>query len=217
MAGIPLSLALLLVFLMAGWFAATWVGGAATGPRVSLAFTADCDLSEPMLARAQAVGFGEIEVSHQASETLLQGRLPGLEDDLIAMPELLSSQGLLRVLPAESAEGPATGEALATQVDLTEVWLQIGMSGHPYVLLVFQPNALTRIQDAEAGALLFELDGEVIDFYDATRSPDDDDLRVQPKLQRTRDEVRLATDWNVILKDPLPCPVRHVAVTEEKG
>ena len=217
MASLPLALALLLVLTMGGWMAVTWKGGSAKGSQVSIALTADCDLREPVLARALGVGFGQPQVSYAEGVTRLQGRMPGLGDDTTAMPALLSKPGRLRVLPADSAEGPPTGAEVATEVDLTNAWLQIGMSGHPYVQLEFQPNVLARIQEADASSWLFELDGEIVDYFDADRDPDDDDLRLQPRLEATRDELRLATDWSIVLQDPLPCAVRNVAVTEQGG
>jgi hypothetical protein len=217
MAGIPLALALVLAAAMVAWLVATWVGTNAEGEQAVITLTADCDLTKVTTERAKAVGFGAFEVTTQGKDTVLTGRLPGLPDDETAMPALLSAEGKLRVLAADTEDGPGSGEPLATEVDLTAAWLQIGMSGHPYVLLDVQPNALTRIQEAEAASWVFELDGVEVDRFVDSHPPEDDDLRIQPKLERTRDEVRMATDWAVILSSPLPCPVRHVAVTKPTG
>lgn len=210
MAGIPLALALVLAAAMVAWLVATWVGGSAAGENAEIRLTADCDLTEVTRARAEAVGFADIQLSREGDDTVLTGRMPGLPDDDTAMPALLSARGQLRVLPEE-------GEPLATEVDLTAAWLQIDMTGHPYVLLEFQPNALKRIQEAETSSWRFELDGEVVETFEDDHPPDDDDLRVQPKLERTKAEVRMATDWTVMLLNPLPCEVRHVAVTKPNG
>ena len=217
MASVPLVIALLLTLTVGGWLALTWKGGTARGSLVSIALTADCDLQAAVLARAEGVGFGQPQVSYAEGVTRLEGRMPGLADDATAMPALLSKPGRLRVLPADSAEGPPTGAEVATEVDLVNAWLQIGLSGHPYVQLEFQPNVLSRIEEVDASSWLFELDGEIVDHFDAHRDPDDDDLRLQPRLEATRDELRLATDWSIVLQNPLPCAVRNVAVTEEGG
>ena len=198
MAGVIAGAALLLGLL-------TLVGGSADGEHVEIRATSSCPdaWAERMTQRAADIGIGDLEVIVEGDHTVLRGVLPGLEDDLTAIPHLLTRPAEL-VITGE-------GEELAYDVDVVDTWMQMDIMGHPYVVLDLQPNAMARLQGVDF--IAFDLDGETV----ATQRSDEgeiDTVEMQPKLQTVEEEVRAATDWKILLQHgPGPCPVDEVRTT----
>lgn len=214
--GFPVALAGLIGLAFAGLGVATYIGTDPQGQRAEVRVTSGCasDWSGLMHKRATDVGIGELAVTVEGQDAVLTGVLPGLEDDLTAIPELLTRPGELGIYAAETIDDEPVGEPLATDVDVVNSWMQMGMMGHPYVQLELQPHALKRLQDTDAPVLLLVVDGQVADYFDADRDPDDDDVRIQPKLLTVQDEVRATTDLKIILQHGrAPCPVEDVTTT----
>ena len=204
----PALLALLLAVSVVGLFIAGWRGGSAEGERVHIHVRSSCpDLwGERLLQRATSIGLGEPELVIEDAQVTLTATLPGLEDDLEAMPVLLTGTGRYALFAGEDPEG----EPLATEADFTEINLNLNLKGHPVVELTFQPQAAGRIREAGT-PLVHLLDGEVIDRFTAPEPVRGDEMRIQPRLQTLREELRIATDWNILLRHgPAPCEAESV-------
>lgn len=182
---------------------ATLIPGSAEGERVEIRVRSSCPdaWSERLTQRATDVGIGDLEVLVDGDETVVTGVLPGLEDDLVAIPALLTRQADFRIT--------GEGEELASDVDVLDTWLQMNIMGHPYVVLDLQPNAFARLQGIDS--IDFILDGEVI----GTQRADDgeiDTVELQPELDTIQAEVRAATDYKILLQHgPAPCVAEGVA------
>lgn len=214
--GFPVLLALGIGGAFALLGVASYIGGTAAGERAEVRVTSACpaEWSRLMEKRATDVGIGELRVTVDGSDAVLTGILPGLPDDQTAIPALLTKPGQLAIYAAQTVDDAPSGEPLATDVDIVNSWLQMGMMGHPFVQLELQPHALKRVQDSPAPVLLIEVDGEVLDTFDADREPDDDDLRIQPALLTVQDEVRTTTDLKIVLQHGrAPCAADQVVLT----
>ncbi|MCP4808850.1 MAG: hypothetical protein GY913_06345 [Proteobacteria bacterium] len=216
--GFPVMLAAVIGGAFALLGVASMIGGTAAGETAEIRITSSCpdEWAQLVEKRATDVGIGDLAVAVEGSDAVLTGVLPGLEDDLTAIPALLTRTGELEIYAAETIDDAPSGEPLATDVDVVNSWLQMGMMGHPFVQLELQPHALKRVQDSPAPVLLLVVDGEVLDTFDADREPDDDDLRIQPALLTVEDEVRTSTDLKIVLQHgKAPCAVEDVSITTE--
>ncbi len=216
---LPMLLAGFLVFSLIGLFVLTRIGGEASGERVEMRFASSCpaELAPVILSRAQEMGLGELRVDTQGEQVRVLATLPGLEDDVTAVPQLLSAGGVFGIYQAESVESApdlaVLGEPLAVQGDITNVWYQLSLEGHPVVQLELQPNALLRLQERSKPALLYILDGQVVETWDFEEGPDEDTVQLQPELLRTQDEVRQAADWVILLRSgPTPCAAKLASI-----
>ena len=214
--GFPVALAALIGLAFAALGVASYIGTDARGERAEIRVTSACasDWASLIEERATDVGIGELVVAVDGPDAVLTGVMPGLEDDLVAIPELLTRTGELGIYAAETIDDQPVGEPLATDVDVVNSWMQMGMMGHPFVQLELQPHALQRLQQTDAPVLLLVVDGQVADYFDADRDPDDDDIRIQPKLLTVQDEVRATTDLKIILQHgKAPCAVDEVSTS----
>lgn len=212
---IPIFLAGGLAVAVALFFLVTWIGKPATGAQAEVRFTSTCGAAwEPVLmARAAAIGLGEPKVSTEGSETRLKARMPGLDDDLTAVPALLTKPAVFQVFVVDDVDAQPAGEPIVTNADLTDVFFQIDSTGHPFAYLHLSELAKTRIHDADPPALVYVLDGVVVDTYHSARSFTEDHLEVRPRLRTTKEEVRMTTDWAIMLASgPGPCPAEGVVV-----
>lgn len=197
------------------FFVVTWIGKPATGAWVELRFTSSCGeaWAPVLMARANAVGLGEPSVRQAQGETILRARMPGLDDDLTAIPALLTRPGVFEIYVAEGVDAPPAGAPIATNADVTEVYFQIDATGHPLAYLRLSELAQTRLNDADPPALLYVLDGVVVDAFHSARQFDEDHVELRPRLQTTKEEVRVATDWSIALgSGPAPCAAEGLVV-----
>mgnify|MGYP007063401119 CR=1 FL=1 len=207
---IPLTLAILLGLSVAGLFVAGWLGREPGGVRAEILVESTCAdaWAERLLQRAGSVGMGEASVTVEANEARLLATLPGLEDDLEAMPRLLTRGGRLEVFAGEEA----LGEPVATEADVITVDLGLNLKGHPYVQLELQPAATERLK-ASGSPLAYAVDGEIVDHYRADGPIRGSEIRIQPRLATVKEELRVATDWNIALRHgPAPCPAQDVRI-----
>lgn len=194
----------------------TSIGGTARGERVTVTVQSSCpaDWSRLLLSRAQELGLGEPQARMDGDRARLTATLPGLEGDRVSVPALLTAQGVFEVHAAQAADQAPQGQALATSADVEEIYLQLDLSGHPFAEVHLQPLAAQRLRDAGTPVLLYRLDGVTVDTYDAA-VPFPGTLELHPALEHTRDELRLATDWTVLLRTgPAPCPATAVQVDD---
>ena len=148
-----------------------------------------------------------IQSAHGTRATLV-AILPGLEDDAEAMPALLTQPGRFAVY----AGAEPAGEVLATEADIVSVDLGLNLQGHPYVQLGLQPAAAERLK-VGGSPLTYVLDGEVVDHHFAKGSIRGEEIRLQPRLDTVKEELRHATDWNIVLRHgPAPCPPASVSL-----
>ncbi|MDP6933522.1 MAG: hypothetical protein QGG40_11430, partial [Myxococcota bacterium] len=129
--------------------------------------------------------------------------MPGLPDDAVTMPALLSQPGTLRILGDD--------QSLATDEDLKQAVVRLDEGGMPYTLLEFDApihQAIAEAVDASR-ALSIEMDGSVVARAGEVPPMTDGELRLPPGTGETRVLLRRATDRAIVLDNgPLPCPVR---------
>ncbi len=206
----PLLLAGLLAVSTGALWVAGWRGRAPVGVRAELHVDSECPLlwKDRLLQRAGSIGLGEAVGSVDGARATLVAILPGLEDDAKAMPELLTKPGRFAVY----AGLEPTGEVLATEADLVSVDLGLNLKGHPYVQLGLQPTAVERLKVA-GSPLTYALDGEVVDHHHAKGSIRGDEIRLQPRMDTVKTELRHAIDWNIVLRHgPAPCLPEKVSL-----
>ncbi len=207
---VPLTLAVLLGLSVAGLFVAGWLGREPGGVRASILVESSCaeEWAERLLQRAGSVGMGELSIAVEGNQAQLLATLPGLEDDLEAMPILLTREGRLEVFAGDDAGG----EPIATQADVVTIELGLNLKGHPYVQVELQPAAVDRLK-AAGSPLAYAVDGEIVDYYRADGPIRGSEIRIQPRLATVKEELRVATDWNIALRHgPAPCPVQDVRI-----
>ncbi len=206
----PLLLACILAVSTGALWVAGWRGREPVGVRAQVHVDSDCPVlwKERLLQRAGSIGLGEVTGSVDGARATLVAILPGLEDDAEAMPALLTQPGRFAVYAGAEPDG----EVLATEADIVSVDLGLNLKGHPYVQLGFQPAAVQRLK-AGGSPLTYVLDGEVVDHHFANGSIRGEEIRLQPRLDTVKKELRNATDWNIVLRHgPAPCPPTRVSL-----
>ena len=213
---LPMLLAGFLIISLIALFVLTRIGGVAEGERVDMRFESTCaaELAPVIQSRAQEMGLGELQVDVQGQQVRVVATLPGLDDVRTAVPALLAKRGVFEIYQAETLESLPEGDPLAGQEDITNVWYQLSIEGHPVVQIELQPNALLRLQGRSNPVLLYTLDHLVIETWDFEEGPDKDTVELQPELLRTEDEVRQAADWVILLRTgPTPCAATLASIT----
>ncbi|MCB9765037.1 MAG: hypothetical protein H6739_35010 [Alphaproteobacteria bacterium] len=211
----PLMLAMVLGVSVAVLIALSWIGGTAEGARAEITFESDCPAqwAERVQARAGAIGLGDPSLAQRGAQVSLTATLPGLEDDQTAIPALLTAPGVFAVYAAETVDSAPEGTPLATNDDIEDVFFQLDATGHPYTQVDLSPVAGQRVEAAAPPALLYVLDGQVVDTFHSELGFKGSKLELHPKLLSTKEEVRRATDWMLMLKfGPAPCEARGVGI-----
>lgn len=212
----PFVIGIVLFAAMGALMLATRDVAKAGGERAEIRFQAECAEAFAALSRARAetIGLGELQVTAAAGEVTIRAVLPGLDDDLTAVPKLLTAPARFAVYPAAAITDSPQGEPLATGDDVTDTWFQLDVTGHPYTAVELQPHALKRVTDAKAGVMLYVLDGQVIATYESSQPFKGETLELHPLRETTREEVRQATDWHILLNHgPAPCEATGLQVT----
>lgn len=212
----PFVIGIVLFAAMGALMLATRDVATAGGARAEIRFQAECAEQFAALSRARAetIGLGELEVTSGPGEVTIRAVLPGLEDDLTAVPRLLTAPAKFAVYAATSIQDSPQGEPLATGDDVTDTWFQLDVTGHPYTAVELQPHALKRVEEAKAGVMLYVLDGQVIATYESSQTFKGETLELHPLRETTREEVRQATDWHILLNHgPAPCEATALVVT----
>ncbi len=204
---LPAAFAALLLLSAGVLFVFGWVGRAPTGERVTLQVVSSCPdaWAQRIDQRARTIGLGDVLLDVTGDTVRLEATLPGLPDDATAIPALLTAPGVLEI----RRRG---GEVVATEADLTEVYLSLDISGHPFVGLSLGAPAWERVRSLQpADVLEASLDGEVIELGEVKRVARKDELRVQPARETAAEEIREAADWHIVLgSGPGPCEVGSV-------
>jgi len=218
---LPLALGVLLAVAVVGLLVAGWIGRPAGGGRVTIEVTSDCPdaWAERIEARGDSVGLGEPVRSIRGDVVTYTATYPGLDDDMTAMPRLLTAPGVIAVLAGEG------GETLATRADISEVHLSTDLRVHPRVELVFTPEAEARLIEYSRGPapgegqpVVVTLDGEVIEIFQDPRGWAGAEFDLQPELETLTDEIRSAVDWNILLRHGEgPCEVTNLEVAAAAG
>jgi hypothetical protein len=191
-----------------------WLGGSASGDRVLIRVQSECadQWAERLGARGKSIGLGEPEIRIQGDTVSFSVTLPGKEDDLTAMPALLTQQGKFEIYKANSHGTGPVGEALAITEDIVQVVFSLDARGHPYVDIELQPHAAARMQ-GDPQKMLYFLDGQLADRWPGLMPFQGQTIRIQPRGASKRDNMRRAVDWNIVLRDgPAPCWVRDLSI-----
>jgi hypothetical protein len=209
---LPVAFAAILMLATGALAALSWFGGSASGPRAHMVFQGSCAAeARPLLAaRAEAMGLEKPEWSLVGDRLELTATLPGLDDDLEAVPRLLSRRGQLElrrgttvVVAPEHVEGAS---------------IRLDESGAAYTWIDLSKAGITSLE----AALEAEPDGEltvISDGTEATPRPNsrgvaDDGIRVLPVAETPGERMRRAADLAIVLTHgPLTCDINVVSAT----
>ncbi len=189
----------------------SWTGGKAEGQRADIVFTGAC-LAEARTVveqRAEAIGLGDPRWSMTDGRLLLTATLPGLADDLQAVPALLSAPGEFFV------SGPSGTIVDRTLIDGAQV--RLDETGSAFTWIDLKPDGVQAITDAlEAdrdGHLTVRIDQTSAQDRPNTRGVTEDGIRVIPNESDPRQRMRVATDFAIALSMPLPCALTVASAT----
>lgn len=211
MIALPGLLALLLLLSAGTLVVAGYVGRPATGVRAVIEVRSACaaDWATLLETRALGIGLGEPVLSTAGDVVTVTATLPGNADDRESVPALLTAPGQLTVHVQD-------GETVATQADLAETRLSMSYMGRATVTLRPSDVAWARIRALDPEAVLVAtLDGESVILGEIRRVGRDDELHVQPSLEKSADELRMVADWAIVLASgPGPCAVTQASVRD---
>lgn len=175
-----------LVFGMASWWLRiSTYEGEAKGAHVRMTFEADCPEAE-LILEARLADYGLPATS--AGPLAWDVTLPGvLADEATHMPKALAAPGKLAV----------TVNGAPQPVAIDNVGMQLAFSGVPVTLLMLKDPL------PEEGVKV-TIDGEEIPVEEVTGP----ELQLAAYSTQSTEALRLATDRAVMLRRPLPCPVR---------
>ncbi|MGC6510745.1 MAG: hypothetical protein ACON4U_20160 [Myxococcota bacterium] len=201
----PIVFASILMLAIAVLALLAWKGGAATGDRVLLKFSADCmaDANPIIMARVEELGLGDPVPTISGRSLELAVTLPGLENDRQDIPRLLSQQGMLRVMDED--------KQLATQEDIKSVSLDLDESGLPIVKVVFDPTVHQKLAQHIDASPRDSL-SIIIDNSDSIERPNSaklgEELRLVAQVNGTRAQMKVSADRTIVLNHgPIPCQV----------
>lgn len=213
---VPVVFALFLVANIIALVVLGSLGSKARGERVTLRWQASCaDQALPIMqSRGESLGLGEPEWALSGDTITLTATLPGLPDDAVAVPALLSARGELELR--------TEGRLLATRQDLQSARLELDESGMPQTTLTFVPEVGERlaaeVDAAPQGEIVFLLDGVEIARRPNSVKVREHQLRILSNEGETRERFRRATDWAIVLDHGrLPCGVSVAAPPAPAG
>lgn len=201
---VPLVFALILMTATGVLAALSWFGGEATGPRATIVLQGACAAeARPLVeARAAAMGVAEAQWSLVGDRLTLTATLPGLDNDLEAVPRMLSRPGRLAL---RGPGGPVIGpdQVAGAQIRLDE-------SGVAYAWVDLTKDGVTALEAALAadphGELAVTVDDQALLSRPNTRGVKDDGIRVLSSGKLPRDRMQAAADLSILLSHgPLPC------------
>ncbi|MCB9793784.1 MAG: hypothetical protein H6741_13780 [Alphaproteobacteria bacterium] len=208
----PILIGVVLTVMIGALWLASRQSRPATGEPAVITVRSACSAEwvEVLRARAEMIGIGELQVAEEGGDAVLRGVMPGLPDDLTAVPALLTAMGRFEVYAADAADAEPAGAPLLGRQDIEEVVFQLDITGHPYAQLDLLPTSAARAAEGAPEYLLYVLDGVVIDAWEEGPYRGEA-LELQPELETSREEIRVATDWTILLGGPEgPCAVSSV-------
>ena len=180
--------------------------GSAAGDRVAMHFQTACpaDVGPVLMKRASDIGLGAPDLRVEPAGVVLTAALPGLGDDRVAVPALLTRPGSLLI---SAKDGP-----VLTEADLDDASFDLDESGIPITRLHLLPPGRLRIeailQADPGGALYITVDGEPLPDRPNSIGMEDNQLRLPSGTGDNKLRARLAADRAISLSSgPLPCPV----------
>jgi hypothetical protein len=190
--------------------------GSAAGDRVAMRFQTTCaaEVGPVLMKRAHDIGLGDPTLSVEADAIVLTAALPGLGDDRVAVPALLTRPGTLLI---SAKDGP-----VLTEVDLADASFDLDEGGTPITRLKLLPQGRLRIeaimQADPGGALSIVVDGEALADRPNSIDLEDGQLRLPSGVGDNRLRARLAADRAISLSSgPLPCPTSLADLTAADG
>jgi len=213
---LPFAMGSFLAVIVGGLVIAGYIGRDPTGERLTVVFETGCgDEWRPIIQkRVDSIGLGEPSLTLTGDTLTLTATFPGLEDDATAVPALLIATGELAVY-VEGEDGEPTGESLASAADIAEARLNLDSRARSVVEVSLEPEARKRVHEAaRAGAILYAIDGEVVERYDDRRGLKTMSIDFYPTRETMKEELRVATDWSIMLKHgSAPCEASVASVT----
>ena len=202
-----------------------WRGGEASGDRVQIDFSIECDnpdvvqIQNTMQKRISEIGLGDpqIEVLSQDGKAMisLRATLPGLDGDRDKIPDVLSRKGELTIKDD-------AGHILASKVNLKETTLALDESGMPYVGLFLDEDTLVKmskyVSEKPQSYMSFYVDEEL-----AAQRPNsvkvqpekDFELRMISEDGDVRQRMQMAADRSIVLSHPsYPCEIKKESVVD---
>jgi len=212
---LPFAMGLILAVAVGGLVIAGYIGRDPTGDRLTVVFETGCgDDWRPIIQqRVDSIGLGEPALTVEGNQLTLTATFPGLEDDETAVTALLIAPGELGVF-AEGEDGAPMGESLAGSADISEARLNLDLRARSVVEVSLESDARKRVHEASrAGPVLYVVDGEVVERYDDRRGLKGMSIDFYPARETLEEEIRVATDWSIVLRHgPAPCEASVASV-----
>lgn len=170
--------------------------------RISLATTCAAAAHAVIAHRAEAIGLGDLQITEEPGGLSVVATLPGLSDDRVAIPALLTKTGHFEL--------HAGGRTVATESDVAGTALNMDAGGSPYAEITLNGLAFAELSEAAAkgGTIEATLDGATLLSEDAGQLRDAR-IRIFPSPEDPAARMRAAVDLTVLLASgAMPCQVR---------
>ena len=210
----PFILGLILALSAISLTLAGWFGGKATGQRVLISFQTPCTVewSELVSSRGESIGLGDPVMEIIEDDVRYTATLPGMENEMVSIPALLTATGRLEIFASEDGEAPV-GEPLITEDDLVEAHMSIDARGHPFTDVDFHEEATSPLHE-QSGAMLYYVDGVFIDKWLGLVRFSGDTVRLQPRSESKADNMMRAADIAIVLQHgAAPCEFTGLSTT----
>ena len=208
----PFILGLVLAISAIALTLAGWFGGEATGQRVLISFQTPCpeEWGELISSRGESVGLGEPVLEVLEGGVSYTATLPGMDDEMTAMPALLTAAGRLEIFASEDGETP-TGEPLITEADLVEAHMNLDARGHPFTDVEFHEDSTVALHE-HRGPMLYFVDGIFVDKWLGRVPFSGETVRLQPRSESKSENMRRAVDLAIVLQHgAAPCEITELS------
>ena len=191
-----------------------WKGGTAAGERIELVVSGSClQQAKPIVeARMKAIGLGSPQSTIVDQKMRLTMQLPGrTPDEQQQIPKLLLQPGKLLV--------QAEKRVMATQQDLTDVSFKTDKEGMPYVELLFAKEKHQQLREhidkKPQQNLQLIIDGKLVTKRPNSKKLIEEDMRLYPAGDYTRERMKDAVDISILLKNkPIACDLTIDSLTK---
>jgi len=202
---LPVALAVSLLIFAGLTVFLIWKGGTAEGESLEVSISGVClDSAQPIVeARMEAIGLGNPRSSRSQKQLLLSFQLPGrAENEKHHIPQLLTQPGKLLLRFNQTI--------YATEKDLKKAIFQTDEEGMPYVGLILTDEKYQPMQEFvlknPKDHLVILIDGEQVAQRPNSKKLLEEEMRLYPLGQDTRERMKKAVDIAILLANkPIAC------------
>lgn len=199
---VPLLAVLATFFAYVYLFASGWVGRAASGPEVELAFHGCPDASPVVLDRIEDMGLGRPEVRTTEDGFRLAVNLPSADTDPEQLAGVLATTGRFEMRDGD--------EVLATHDDISYAGVRLDVTMSPSTLITLHDEGRDRVYarmgDKPDAKTAMVIDGEQVWAFGNRRPSMNGEFEIPPDAENDQARMELAAGRGIFLNHgPLPC------------